>query len=319
MHETAARHLVEHVPTAARSDSVATLIERLRREPHPVVDFVYVLDGDRRLQGVIGVGSLLGAQPDATAADLMVSDPPSVGPDADQEQAALLALRHRMTAIPVVEPGGELRGVVPALALLEILHREHIEDLHRLAGILREGDLARDSIESPPTRRARDRLPWLLVGLAGSMLAAFVMSRYEHVLQAHLAISFFVPTIVYLADAIGTQTEAVAVRGLSISRMPLRKLLFAELRTGMLIGGTLGALSLPIIGLAFGDFRLAASVGIAVLAAGSAATTIGLLLPWLLLRLGKDPAFGSGPLATVIQDVISLLIYFAIATALVRT
>jgi cation transporter-like permease len=217
----------------------------------------------------------------------------------------------------VVDRAGVLLGVVPAPALLEILHREHVEDLHRLAGIARESELARDSIESPPIRRARDRLPWLLVGLCGSMLAAFVMSRYERVLQANLAIAFFVPAIVYLADAIGTQTEAVVVRGLSISRLSLRELLFAELGTGMLIGGTLGGLALPFIGLAYGDFRLAASVALAVCAAGSAATTIGLLLSWLLQRMGKDPAFGSGPLATVIQDVLSLLIYFAIATALV--
>ena len=72
----------------------------------------------------------------------------------------------------------------PALALLDILHREHVEDLHRLAGIKRENDHVRESIESPPMRRARDRLPWLLVGLAGSMFAAFVMSRFEHVLRA---------------------------------------------------------------------------------------------------------------------------------------
>jgi magnesium transporter len=319
MQETAARHLIERVPTAAGDEPVAALIERLRRRDGHVADCVYVLDGDHRLQGVIPLGRLLGAPPEQIAAEVMQRDPPGVSPETDQEHIALLALRHRMTAVPVVDRGGVLLGVVPALALLDIMHREHVEDLHRLAGIARESELARDSIDSPPTRRARHRLPWLLVGLCGSMLAAFVMSRYERVLQAHLAVSFFVPAIVYLADAIGTQTEAVVVRGLSISRLPLRALLLAELGTGLLIGGTLGALAIPIIGFGFGDFRLAISVGLAVLAAGSAATTIGLLLPWMLQRLGMDPAFGSGPLATVIQDVLSLLIYFAIATALVPT
>jgi magnesium transporter len=317
-HETAARHLVERVPTARGDETVAALIERMRSNRHEHADSVYVLDRDGCLQGAVGFAQLLGAQPDQPLAQLMERDLPSVGPGADQEQAALLALRHRMTAVPVVDRGGVLLGVVPALALLQILHREHIEDLHRLAGIAREDAIARGSIESPPTRRARDRLPWLIVGLCGSMLAAYVMSRYERVLAAHLAVSFFVPAIVYLADAIGTQTEAIVVRGLSIARLPLRRLLFAELWTGLLIGGTLGALALPFIGIAFGDFRLAASVAIAILLAGSAATTIGLMLPWFLQRSGKDPAFGSGPLATVIQDVLSLLIYFAVATTLVQ-
>jgi magnesium transporter len=218
----------------------------------------------------------------------------------------------------VVDAEDKLLGVVPSAALLEILYREHVEDLHRLAGIARESEHVRESLESPPMRRTRDRLPWLLVGLAGSMLAAFLMSRFEHVLEQKLAVSFFVPAIVYLADAIGTQTEAVVVRGLSLSRQPLRRLLFFEIGTGMLMGGALGLLAVAAIGATFGDLRLAISVGTAVLAAGTAATSIGLLLPWSLQRAGVDPAFGSGPLATIIQDVLSLLIYFAIATALIR-
>ena len=121
------------------------------------------------------------------------------------------------------------------------------------------------------------------------------MSRFEHVLEQNLTVSFFVPTIVYLADAIGTQTEAVVVRGLSLSHQPLRRLLGFELGTGLLIGGALGSLAVVIIWLTHDDLRLAFSVGIAVLAAGSAATSIGLLLPWMLLRAGADPAFGSGP------------------------
>ncbi|HEY6562313.1 MAG TPA: magnesium transporter [Polyangiaceae bacterium] len=167
-------------------------------------------------------------------------------------------------------------------------------------------------------RRARHRLPWLLVGLAGSMVAAVVVSRFERVLETNLAVAFFVPAIVYMADAIGTQTEAIVVRGLSLSRLSLRHLLFDELRTGLLIGTTLGVLSFPVVAIAFGDVRLAMSVSAAILVAGGMATSIGLLLPWLFQRMGSDPALGSGPVATIIQDVLSLLVYFAIATLIVR-
>jgi magnesium transporter len=195
---------------------------------------------------------------------------------------------------------------------MAILRGEHIEDLHRLAGIQRENAQARHAIEAPPTRRARDRLPWLLVGFLGSFLATFVMSRFEHLLEARLAVAFFVPGIVYLADAIGTQTEAIAVRGLSLSRASLRHLLAGELRTGSLIGAVLGALSFPAVWLAFQDVWLALAVALAILTAGMTATTIGLLFPWVLASAGKDPAFGSGPVATIIQDVLSLLIYFMV-------
>ena len=135
-------------------------------------------------------------------------------------------------------------------------------------------------------------------------------------METQIAIAFFVPGLVYLADAIGTQTEAIVVRGLSLSHAPLGPLLGRELRTGLLIGLVLGVLVLSLVWLVFGDLRLAGSVALAVLFAGGAATTIGLVLPWSLDRAGIDPALGSGPLATVIQDVLSLLIYFAVVSAL---
>lgn len=150
------------------------------------------------------------------------------------------------------------------------------------------------------------------------MLAAGLVSRFDRVLERNLAVAFFVPAIVYLADAIGTQTEAVVVRGLSLSRLSLGTLLASEVRTGLLIGLTLAVLSFPLVILGFGDVRLGVAVAAAILVAGGVATAIGLVLPWLLHRMGSDPALGSGPVATIIQDLLSLLIYFAIAAIVMR-
>jgi magnesium transporter len=156
-----------------------------------------------------------------------------------------------------------------------------------------------------------------LVGLVGSILATFVVSRFEHALEERVAIAFFVPGLVYLADAIGTQTEAVAVRGLSMTHVPLRILLAEELKAGLLIGLILGGATVPLVWLVFADMSLALAVALALFFAGGVATSIGLLLPWALSRIGQDPAFGSGPVATIIQDVLSLLIYFTIVSLLV--
>jgi magnesium transporter len=185
-----------------------------------------------------------------------------------------------------------------------------VEDLHRFVGIRHYNLQARIAMESSPIRRARDRLPWLLVGLMGSMLATYVMTQFEHALQSQVVIAFFVPGLVYLADAIGTQTEAIAVRGLSLSRTPVRTMIAGELRTGLIIGLTLGALTFPVVWLIFGDARLALAVSLALLTAGSVATSIGFLFPWTFFRLGKDPAFGSGPLATIFQNVLTLIVYY---------
>jgi magnesium transporter len=121
-----------------------------------------------------------------------------------------------------------------------------------------------------------------------------------------------------MADAIGTQTEAAAVRGLSLVHEPLRQLVWGELRTGVLMGVTLAAIALPGVWLVFGELPLAVAVAGALVGAGAVATTIGLLLPWLLSRVGRDPAYGSGPLATVVQDLLSILIYLTIVSLVLR-
>jgi magnesium transporter len=305
------------VPTALFSETVGAVLAQLPGNVYDYAGSIYVLDDHDRLLGTTRMARLFSAGPEETMLSVARTGIPEVAPDTDQERVASLAISQGLTAVPVVDRDRRLVGVMPPETLFEVLRHEHVEDLHRLAGIRRETSRARNAIEAPPMRRTRDRLPWLLVGLVGSMIATLVMSWFEGALQSKLAIAFFVPAIVYLADAIGTQTEAIAVRGLSLSNAPIRHLIGGELRTGLLIGLALGTLTIPFTWLVFGDPQLAIAVALSLVAAGSAATTIGLGFPWLLAHLGKDPAFGSGPIATIIQDVLSLLIYFSVVTVLV--
>lgn len=314
--ETAAHYVTAAVPRGRPGDSAAQAVAALSGHHFESVTLICVTDDDGLLLGVIPIADLLAAPPESRLEELMWRDAPRVHADVDQERIASIALTHVLNAIPVVDHNNFLLGVIPSEALLHILRREHVEDIHRIAGIGRETHRAREAIESPPIRRARDRLPWLLLGLLGSGIATWVVARYEQELGSRVAIAFFMPGLVYLADAIGTQTEAVAVRGLSLSHARLSTLVAGELRTGLLIGLTLGAITLPMVWLAFGDMQLALAVALALFCAGGVATTIGLLLPWLLNRLGTDPAYGSGPLATVIQDLLSLAIYFAIVSSI---
>jgi magnesium transporter len=247
----------------------------------------------------------------------MHKNPPFVHADVDQERVASIALHHAHNAVAVVDHHHILLGTVPPDALLHILRREHVEDLHRLAGIGRETEGAREALESPPLRRVRHRLPWLIVGLIGTFMTAALVSSFEGELARNVAIAFFVPGLVYLADAIGTQSEAVAVRGLSLSHASLRHLVAGELRTGIIIGVILGLLTYPIVWYFFADMNLAAAVALSLVIASTLASTIGIFLPWLLQKLGTDPAYGSGPLATIIQDILSLAIYFLVASVLV--
>jgi magnesium transporter len=314
--ETAGRHLVRAVPTARADALAARTRESLSGRAYDCTDAVYLLDAEGRLEGLVLLTTLLAAEPQTCLRTIATMPAPAVTAETDQEHVASIAIAHGLASVPVVDAAGRLVGVVPAQILLEVLRHEHVEDLHRLAGIRHEQGRARDAIEAPPLRRARDRMPWLLVGLAGSALATALMTRFERALDTQVAIAFFVPGLVYLADAIGTQTEAIAVRGLSLSRGPLGRLIAGEARTGLLIGLALGAASFAAVWAAFGSARLAAAVGLTLLAAAAVATTIGLVLPWALARAGRDPAYGSGPLATIIQDVLTLAIYFLAVTAL---
>jgi len=309
--------VVGDVAVAHEHDVAADVLAALRVSRPQFSDVICVVDGRRRLRGAVALAALAGAPTQQTMASLM-HPVRAVTIDADPERVASTALRHGMLAVPVVDHGGHLQGVVTPRTLMEVLRREHVEDLHRMAGIRRETSQARLAIEAPPVRRARDRLPWLLVGLAGSALATGVVAFFEAALQAKIALAFFVPAIVYLADAIGTQSEAIAVRGLSLSHTPMRELVWGEMRTGVLIGAALGVLGWIGVWAVFADLRLASTVALSLVVAGTAATTIGLTLPWLLARFGHDPAFGSGPIATIVQDVLSLLVYFLIASALTR-
>jgi magnesium transporter len=291
---------------------------RARLSEHELEDteIVCVTDQEGRLLGLVTFADLLRLPADAAIEPVMRRSPPAVQAHEDQEKVASIALHHGLNSVPVVDAGRRLLGVVPARALMTILRNEHVEDLHRLAGIRRETSVARRALDAPPLRRASDRLPWLILGLVGSALATFVMSRFEAALNAQLALAFFVPGLVYLADAIGTQTEAVAVRGLSLAHVGLGRLLGGELRTGLIIGLVLAGFTLPAVWFVYDDLRPAVAVAGALLVAGGLASTVGLLLPWLLARMKRDPAFGSGPLATVIQDVLTLLTYFGFVSLL---
>jgi magnesium transporter len=315
--ETSADHIGPHAVLAYPGDTAAALRKQIHHRRQTAWDLVCVIEPDERLLGTLTAAELLSLPDDAEVGTAAHRNGARVLPGTDQEKMASIALHHGVSAMPVVDAAGRLVGVVGPTRLMKILRREHVEDLHRLAGITRESDQAREALEEPPMRRVRHRLPWLVVGLVGSMVATFVVARFESALTAKPALAFFVPGLVYLADAIGTQSEAVAVRGLSLSHVGLAKLIGGELRTGLLIGMALALLAFPMIWVVFGELQLAAAVTLALAGASMVASVLGLLLPWLLARIGSDPAYGSGPLATIVQDVLSLLIYFGCVSVIV--
>jgi magnesium transporter len=231
------------------------------------------------------------------------------------ERVAWLAGHSGAAVIAVSDEAGRFLGLVLAQRLLPLLVSEHELDLAHLGGFLRGATRARTASEEPVLRRVWHRAPWLLVGLLGVALAAQIVGAFEGELESTLALAFFLPGIIYMADAVGTQTETLVIRGLSVG-IPVRTMLRLETLTGALVGALLAVAIFPVAFLITGETRVAAVVSLSLLGSASVATLVAMSLPLLIDRLGFDPAFGSGPLATVLQDLLSILIYFGVAVAL---
>ena len=300
------------VPTARADETVGAVRAALAGGSYASAVDVAVLDGDR-LVGLVPIERLLAASAGDPVAAIMDAEPPVVGPATDQELAAWTMIERGESSLAVADEGGRFVGLIAPQRMLSVLLAAHDEDLARVGGYLASTRQARQAAEEPVLRRLWHRLPWLLLGLLGAMAAALLVGAFEDELQAKLVLAFFVPGVVYMADAVGTQTEALLIRGLSAG-VAIGTVARRELLTGIILGVVVGAAFFAFAWVAWGDGRAAATVALALLASCSIATVVAMLLPWAFQRLGRDPAFGSGPLATVIQDLLSIAIYFAIAT-----
>jgi magnesium transporter len=265
--------------------------------------------------GVVAVERLL-ASAEETLVGELGEEPAQVEPEADLEAAARATARRGGRSVAVVDADRTFHGLVPPDRLLQVLELEHEEDLARLGGFLSDASAARTASLEAVAQRLWHRLPWLGLGLLGAMASAVVVGAFEDEIRTQVLLAFFLPAVVYMADAVGTQTETVVIRGMALG-VPIRTVFARELMTGLVIGGLLGAAFFAFSWAVWGDERVAAAVGISLGISCAVASLVAMALPYGLARLGRDPAFGSGPLATVIQDLLSIVAYFAVALLLV--
>jgi magnesium transporter len=311
---TASEHVCRLVPVTSPQTRAGEMRRIMAGVHFESATHIGVCDNGK-LVGVLRIEDFFGALADEKIGDIMDADPPVVAPGFDQEKAAWKAVQHGESALAVIDEGGGFVGFIPPDMLLAILLHEHDEDMARVGGFLRDSSMARTASEEAVTKRFWHRAPWLLVGLFGALLAADIVGAFEQQLQANVMLAFFIPGIVYLADAVGTQTEALVIRGLSVG-VPIGRVVRQEILTGLIVGVALAAAFFPLGWWRWGDASMAIAVALSILAACATASLVALSLPWTLNRFGIDPAFGSGPLATVIQDLLSVVIYLTIATAM---
>lgn len=313
--ESALAHASQRVPTAQPSESAGDIRRRLIGGDRFSSTADIVVLEENRLVGMIRIEDLLASAEETRASSIMDSDPPLIGPGVDQETAASKAVLHEESSLAVVDADGRFLGLIPPHRMLGVLLEEHREDMARISGYLHQSASARSASEERILLRFWHRFPWLFVGLAAAMAAAVIVAAFERGLASHLELAFFIPGIVYIADAVGNQTVTLVVRGLSVG-VPVGNVMRRELITGMALGAVLGGLAYPAVTLWF-DHPVGLAVSASIWAASAVATSVAMTLPWLFSKFGIDPAFGSGPLSTVVQDLLSLTIYFSFANLLV--
>lgn len=290
--------------------SAMTLV-RSRAQTAETIYYLYVVDDDDRLVGVLTLRDMMVADGNDFVSDLMSERVVTVDAAEDQEVVAQTIRDYDFVALPVTETTGELVGIVTVDDVLDVMDEEAAEDYSGLAGV----DV--DQVHESPVRAARSRLPWLITLLFLGMGTSTLISQFEGMISEVATLSLFITLVTGTAGNAGTQSLAVAVRRLSLpddESTSFFALIFREIITGLVSGAVTGGTIFTIITIWQRNIALAGVVGIAMLCAITVANLAGSLVPILMDRIGFDPAVASGPFITTLSDLTSVLIYFTVAS-----
>lgn len=280
------------------------------------IDYIYVKDAKDKLVGVFSIKDMY-LHPSSANVTEVLNKPPVITARmiSYPEEIAYLALRHGIKAVPIINEHGNLLGVVPHDAINKTLYRELREDILHMAGISKK-HLAFDNIFTIPLiQSVRHRLPWLIVGTLGGLLIARIIEQFEQTISKNLILAAFIPLVVYIADAVGTQMEAFVIRDFALFRkLDFGKYFFRQLVIVLIIALFLGTVVGLVSFVLYREVEVASILGLAVAGSTVSALFSGLIIPLIFRKMNLDPAVASGPLGTIIQDAISVIIYFSLAS-----
>lgn len=315
--DSAGRIMTVVVPAVGVGHSVAEATELLRERfgDRESIDVVFAVDESDRLVGRVSPFQLLLARPEDPVDRLVRRGIPSIPPELDQEEAADLAVRYDLVALPVTDAHERLVGMVSFDDIFDVIEEEDVEDLSYAAGTGTDAPTERTA-----ARAIRARLPWLVVGLVGGVGSAAVLSRFESSLERLVSLAFFVPVVLGLAGGAAIQSSSITVRGLDAGSIGLRTLpavAWRELRISIGMGVALGVLlGVCAFLLAGRNPTVSVSLFLVLVLVLVTAAIGGTLIPMGLQKIGVDPAMAMGPFVTTLSDVVALSIYLSVATAL---
>jgi len=314
--ETAGSVMTKELVSISSINTVGNVIEQLREEAPSaeIIYYNYVVDEDHSLVGVVSLRDLITSSPGKLIKDVMSINILSVPVEMDQEDVANVIKKYDLLAVPVVDKHKRLLGIVTVDDIIDILEEETTEDFGEISGSKGTFD-----INISPLVAARKRSPWIITLMFFGLITGSVIGSFEETLEAIVLPAVFIPMIMDSAGNVGTQSLGVAVRGLAlgtIEKGSFVKIIRRELSTGALIGLICMVLITALIALFYGNPILGLIVGVSILITLTVSAAIGAIVPLIIDKLNFDPAIASGPFITTLNDIIGLLIYFSIATAL---
>ncbi|MGG3626236.1 magnesium transporter [Bacillus gobiensis] len=315
--ETAGRIMTNRFVWIPEHYSVKDAVDKLKSlaEIAETINYLYVINDKKQLVGVLSYRDLILGDPEEKVKDLMFTRVIATEALQDQEEVARLIERYNFLAIPVVEENHVLVGIVTVDDIIDVVIQEADEDYEKFAASGKAIDF-----DTKAYIAAYRRLPWLILLLFIGLISGSILNFFESTLQQVVALTFFMPMIAGMTGNTGTQSLAVVIRGLSkedLNKKVISKLIFRELKVGLMIGAVCALLITGIAVIWQGELLLGFVVGLSLLLTLIIGTMAGTIVPIVLQYLNVDPAIASGPLITTLNDILSLLIYFGIATAFI--
>lgn len=284
--------------------------------------YVYVLDAEQRLQGVLSVRELLAARADRPLRELMRTEFVSVRDTLDRESVARVVAQHDLLAVPVLDAAGHMRGIVTVDDVVDVVEAEATEDIQKLGGL--------EALDQPYLQTGfgsmlQKRAGWLAILFVGEMLTASAMAHFEEEIAKAVVLALFVPLIISSGGNSGSQASTLVIRALALGEVRLHdwwRIVRREIAAGVSLGAILAAIGAARILLwqwtGLGDYGphfglVALTVALSLVGVVVFGTVAGSMLPLLLRRIGLDPASASAPFVATLVDVSGLVIYFSVA------
>lgn len=319
MTKTIEKLIVKKVPTFSVNNDIGgvkkTLLTQVKE--FESLNYLYLIDERENLFGMIPLTDIIKQKENKKLKELLPEKIITVRPHTHPERVALLALQNNLSEVPVVNKEGKFLGIITSNQILQILDSAAVEDLLKFGGVIpvsKNDNIFQLSI----LQSIEHRFPWLLLGLFGGFVAAGIVKFFEKTIAQNLILAAFIPLVTYMADAVGTQMEAYIVRDLAITpNFSFFKYAFRQFVIITGIGLIISALVYVLSFVFYQNITISFILSLGLFLAIISSILTGTLVPYLFYKFKLDPANASGPVGTVIQDILSVFIYFVIASLII--